>query len=461
MGSADQLSEQISLVLGQQTTVPLPATDPSLLSAVILYNYSPYLVSVNLGISNVGWLGAYSADKFTLANSTKITILPEAVVGQTPTSPITVATLVAAFLSVDAAPQNVGTYPVTLLGHAGVVLATEVELLDSLGNINGTLDGVSGLQLYGTGTSSNPEFSLTPGTGFTIVGPQSTLQLTTDTGVSGAIMQFWLNIDPTNKATFFLDHTAGVLEIFGRKYTSTVTGNQVAGLLEMPSTGSPSVELGFAGFGTNAIEGANLLLTDNEIVLRSEAQSLQSSVIVIAPNTISVQSGPSAFSDAFIQVNGNSSHSIFLNLNNFLNPPTYLAVQEGKEAFPQPVIVAPNGSYLTLPLLNGWTAAALASGYFNGLRIRKDAAGRCEMDGAIIAPAAPGTNPIIAQLPFGFTPSTKRIFVAFYSGNTPKLSDVQVNSATSTSPSAVMFGTDFGTVGSGTIIFAGSWQAEF
>lgn len=132
MGSADGgLSAVYPLVLGTPQKIPAP-TDTSLIDSVILYNYSPFLVQVSCGTSG-GWLGAWSADRFSTGNA-NVTVIPQEAVGNIPASGIPpVARLTAAWVLSGTAQQHVGTYPVSLLDGVGLIVATELDVVSSSG----------------------------------------------------------------------------------------------------------------------------------------------------------------------------------------------------------------------------------------------------------------------------------------------------------------------------------------
>lgn len=133
------LSAVYSLALNQKVNIPYPTSDSSLVDSVLLYNYSPYLVQVSTGIPQ-GWLGAWSVDRFTVANAATISVTPIQIVGQPPAAPAPpVASLTAAFILTDEAQIHTGTYPCTLLGRVGPVPATEVDLYDSQGRLTGQI----------------------------------------------------------------------------------------------------------------------------------------------------------------------------------------------------------------------------------------------------------------------------------------------------------------------------------
>jgi hypothetical protein len=133
------LSAVYQLALNTTVQIPLTAADPSLTDSVLLYNYSPYLVEVQTGIP-VGWLGAWSVDRFKVDSTTNIKCTPIQIVGQPPAAPAPpVASLTAAFILNDEAAIHTGTYPCTLLGRVGPVPATEVDLYDSQGRLVGQI----------------------------------------------------------------------------------------------------------------------------------------------------------------------------------------------------------------------------------------------------------------------------------------------------------------------------------
>lgn len=133
------LSAVFQLALNTTVQVPLTASDPSLIDSVLLYNYSPYLVQVKSGIP-VGWLGAWSVDRFKVDSTSNVQCTPIQIVGQPPSAPAPpVASLTAAFILNDEAAIHTGTYPCTLLGRVGPVPATEVDLYDSQGRLVGQI----------------------------------------------------------------------------------------------------------------------------------------------------------------------------------------------------------------------------------------------------------------------------------------------------------------------------------
>lgn len=99
-------------------------------------------------------------------------------------------------------------------------------------------------------------------------------------------------------------------------------------------------------------------------------------------------------------------------------------------------------SWHTLILTGGWTGHS-QGGWTNGLRYRRLSNGDVEFDGSITAPATPaGTT--IGTFPAGYRPSANKMFVAVYTGNSPKLMDFNI-----TSGGAITYDSDLGTTGSG------------
>jgi hypothetical protein len=153
---------------------------------------------------------------------------------------------------------------------------------------------------------------------------------------------------------------------------------------------------------------------------------------------------------------------MYFNLDNLVSPPTYLAVQKGAQVTGQPVIVAPNDNWLTLTLANGFTTPSNVNTYFNGLRIRKDAAGTVFLQGSVQAPASGAFGVSMAGIPGGFTPSARQLFICLYSGNTTKLADLFVGSPTdAVHPGGLFLGTDLGSTSGGELFVSCQWPGEW
>lgn len=192
MGSVDGgLSNQFTITaLNQQIKIPFPTIDSSLIDSVILMNCSPYLIQVDMGVSNKGWLGPFMVDKFVSGSTSSVNCTPVAIAGQNPNYPIPVALLTAAFVMKTELADNVGTYPIALLSSQAVVIASVLELLyndghpsiiaqgnqinffDDAGNNVMRLDPVNGIQIAG-GSNILPAFP--GGTGISIAPAQSVI----------------------------------------------------------------------------------------------------------------------------------------------------------------------------------------------------------------------------------------------------------------------------------------------
>lgn len=193
MGSVDGgLSNTFQLTgVGQTVSIPLPTTNSDLLNSVILYNMSPYLISVDMGVSNKGWLGPFMVDRFTMGSQSSVKCTVNAIAGQNPSFPVPVAILSAAFVMKSETADNAGTYPIALLSSQAVIIASVLDIVypngtpaltaegdqinfyDSSGRNVMRLDPVNGVQIAG-GSGILPNF--TGGTGVNISPLQSIIQ---------------------------------------------------------------------------------------------------------------------------------------------------------------------------------------------------------------------------------------------------------------------------------------------
>ena len=193
MGSVDGgLSNTFQLTgVGQTVSIPLPTTNSDLLNSVILYNMSPYLISVDMGVSNKGWLGPFMVDKFTMGSQSSVKCTVNAIAGQNPNFPVPVAILSAAFVMKSETADNAGTYPIALLSSQAVIVASildivypngtpaltaegdQINFYDSSGRNVMRLDPVNGVQIAG-GSGILPNFP--GGTGVNVSPLQSVIQ---------------------------------------------------------------------------------------------------------------------------------------------------------------------------------------------------------------------------------------------------------------------------------------------
>lgn len=230
----------------------------------------------------------------------------------------------------------------------------------------------------------------------------------------------------------------------GARRSLFLTSNDVIGGASLGTT-----------IGGTTREGGTVFVQDLLTKLSFMLNNVETSSVVVEQNTILLNSGVSAptTADAYIQINGNSGHTMYFNLDNTTSPARYIALQEGL-GNSQPVLLVPNENWHSLAL-TAWVGSGVA-GYFNGLQYRKDATGIVWMNGSITAPAVGVTN-TICTLPAGFRPSNNVIAIFVYTVNAPKIADFVLNAATGN----FSMSSELGAVVSGTTFISMSWPAEF
>lgn len=289
--------------LNKTVSIPLP-TDPTLIQSVILYNYSPYLVRVDVG-SHQGWLGCWMADEFN-NGSGSLKVTPTQVVGAPPASVPPIAQITAAFILTGDDDTQVGTYPVTLLGR----FLQELDILNS--------DGTTAVQIG-------------PGADIKLTGPTNTMELFFDFNNNPAIATYPNSGSVHNAGGMYTDPSGSVL-INGAQYQSSQTGDivQSQGYFTLNQ-----IVLGTFNPSASGWEGAYLNLYSNSAYLMSQE-------VIGVP-----------FANAYLQLNGSGLHTALINLNNATNSWVLFSVATDN----RPVVSVGGETWHALPMVN-WTGTA-------------------------------------------------------------------------------------------------------